>query len=272
MKKTALTIFVLFLFLVKTLPVQAQDFTAQKAFEDYQFQQTLYLTAEAEYEDAKAFYKKNPTLQLREEARKSTLSFLRIRDQLTATYLTALRMKLVETTGLSDEEKGGFFGKIDPEVAWYENHLANYQDADELATLFSKSDEVKARYNSTTRFVAYDVLFFISLSEQLGIKHDHQVVYADLKNFINDRIAEGRLRIDPFNRWLNDTDAVLIVLNQNEALARTKIATLYSRRNIAPNTTYNSSVQILTTTMKPISQLNNYLMELLKTIEGQMQQ
>ncbi len=250
--------------------VKAQEFTAKKAFEDYQFQQSLYLQAEQEYKDAKTFYKKNPTLQLREEARKKTIAMLKLRDQLIITHLTAIRMKLVESTGLGSDEKGAVFGKIDSEVVWYQTHKDSYQEGDELNTLFTKSDEVKTRYSATTRYIVFEALFGISLSEQVGFRNDHQLVYADLKNFINDQVAAGKLRIDPFNRWLNDTDSVLTVLSQNETQARKKISTLYSQ-NYAVVQTYNSSVQILQNSINPLRLLNNYLTELLVAIETQLQ-
>ncbi len=257
------------LYFVLSTSVHAQTFDAQKAFQDYQYQQTVYLQTQADYEDAKTFYQKNPTLQLREDARKKTLTFLKARDQLLATYLTAIRIQLTETHGLTANEKGGLFGKIDPEVAWYQNHVGNYQDGDELATLFSKSDESKNRYTLTTRFIVYDTLFNISFSQEIGIRQDHQAIYADLKSFINDQVAAGKLKIDPFNRWLNDTDAVLIVLTQNDDLARKKILPLYTQAG-TQNRAYNSAVQVLTTSLTPLAQLNNYLSELLASIESQM--
>ncbi len=263
-----ITISVITVFYLSVPILKAQTFDAKKAFEDYQFQQSLYLTTQAEYEDAKTFYKKNPTLQLREEARRKTLAMLKQRDQLMATYLTALRMQITETTGLTGDERNGIFGKLDPEVTWYQNHMASYQDGDELATLFAKSDESMNRYSNTTKLIVYESLFDITFSQEIGLRTDHQVVYANLKNFINDRVAEGKLTIDPFNRWLNDTDVVLASLSQNEAVARKKISNLYSA-NYATTQIYNASVQILANSINPLKQLNNYLTEMLVLIESQ---
>src|SRR6185369_840172 len=100
MKK--ITFFLFFYLLINLFTysvVKAQDFTAQKAFQDYQYQLSKYQTSSAEYADAKTFYKKNPTLQLQEEARKKTLTMLKDRDQLLIVYLTALRLQIKETTG-----------------------------------------------------------------------------------------------------------------------------------------------------------------------------
>lgn len=230
MKKTASIIFSLLILAGLFTPkVKAQEFSAAKAYEDYQFELTTFQNSYDEYQKAVGFYKKNPTLQLQEEARQKTLTMLRQRDQLLSTYLTALRMQVLETTGFKDDEKAAIYGKIDPEVAWYKTHKDSYTNGDELATLFGRSDEVKSRYQTLTKFIVYESLFDISLSQELGLRLDHQAVYSDLKNYINDQVANGTLTIDPFNRWLSAIDGVLQTLTQNETLARKKIQLLYTQ-------------------------------------------
>lgn len=248
--------------------VSAQDFTAAKAYKDYQYQQSNYLQAESNYNEAKTFYKKNPTLQLREEARKKTLELLINRDQLMVVYLTAIRIQLVETTGLTNDEKGSLFSNLDPEIAWYQNHINGYNGGDDLNTLFTKSDESKAHYQKSTKAIVYNSLFDITLSQEIGFKTDHQAIYSDLKNVINDQVSQGKIKIDPFNRWLSDTDSILQILAQNETLGKNKIPTFYSL-NYNLNSTYDSAVQIVRNSVSPLKQLNNYLTEMLIFIKSQ---
>lgn len=255
-------------FLVFENPAIAQEFSAQKAYQDYQYQLSSYLQANTEYEDAKTFYQNNSTLQLREEARKKTLALLKSRDQLMVVYLTALRIQIVESTGFTTDEKGSVYSQIDPEILWYQEHITNYQDGDDLSTLFTKSDESKTRYQSTTRPIIYNSLFDITLSQQIGMRIDNQSVYTGLKNFINDQVSLGKLKIDPFNRWLSDIDTVLSFLNQNETEAKTHIPIFYTR-SYSLNQTYTTGIQILTNSVKPITQLNNYLIEMLTYLESQ---
>lgn len=245
----------------------AQTLTSQKAFEDYQFQLSNYTQAYSDYNEAKGFYKNNPTLQLREEARKETLEMLKSRDLLMVVYLTAIRTQLAETKGLTTDEKATIFTKLDPEVTWYQSHIVTYGEGDELATLFTKSDECKNRYEKTTKFIILDTLFNISLSQEIGIRVEHEAVYADLKNYIDDQVNQGKLTPDPFNRWINDTNTVLSILNQNEAQSRKKIETLYTR-SYNPNAIYKSGVDVLNKSLAPMSQLNNYLSEMLTTISS----
>lgn len=273
MKRSALILFIVFVFLTSsvyflTSSIHAQDFTAVKAYQDYQYQQSNYLNAESEYEEAKIFYQNNPTLQLREEARKKTLSLLKNRDQLLIVYLTALRTQIAETTGFTTDEKLKIFENIDPEVVWYQNHVTSYKDGDELGALFSKSDECKDRYQAYTRYVIYNSLFDISLSQEIGLRVDHQKIYTDLTSFINNQVSAGKLEIDPFNRWFSDTDSVLQILSKNEESAKNKIPTFYAK-NHSLSGTYNVGIQILNNSVNPLNQLNNYITEMLTYLKTQ---
>ena len=252
-----------------TSQVHAQVFDAQKSYSDYQYQLSIYQQDYSDFQDAKTFYLSNPTLQLKEAARQKTLKMLKDRDQLMVVYLTAIRIHILGATGFDDNQKGAIFGKIDTEVAWYQSHILNYLDSDELVDLFNKSDESKSRYETNTTPIIDEGLFDIGLSQEIGIRLTHQQIYSDLKDYINNQVAAGKLKIDPFNRWLNDTDAVLRQLQVNETSAATKIQGLYGQ-NYGIASTYNDSIQILALSISPLSQLNSYLTEMLASIQNQM--
>lgn len=268
MKKTALTILSIATFLLVPNFAKAQAFTAQKAFADYQYQLSIYQQDNSDFQDAKTFYLSNSTLQLKEDLRQKTLKMLKDGDQLMAVYLTAIRLQIVETTGFNDSQKAAVYGKIDPEVAWYQNHITKYLSGDELVDLVTKSDESKSHYTTTTTPIIDEGLFDIGLSREIGLRLVHQQIYTDLKNYINDQVAAGKLKIDPFNRWLNDTDAVLTELQTNETSAATKIQSLYTQ-SYGSSTVYDDSTQILASSISPLSQLNSYLTEMLNTIQNQ---
>jgi hypothetical protein len=266
MKRFVLFVTALFLFILATDKVFAQDFTADKAYQDYQYQLTNYRQAYDDFQETRTFYKRNPTLQLREEARKKTLTMLKSRDQLMIVYLTAIRMQIVESTGFTNDDKATIYSKLDPEVSWYQTHVNSYQDGDDLNTLFTKSNESKDRYNSLSKAVIYNTLFDTTLSQEIGLRIDHQLIYSDLKNLLNDKVSRGEVKIDPFNRWLSDTDNILISLGQNEASAKTLIPNFYTLKyNLVG--TYNSGVDSLDTSVGPLGKLNNYLYEMLTLLK-----
>jgi len=260
-KKTALMVIVLStLYLVLSTTVRAQEFDFNKAFQDYQFSLTAYDQAYASFSDARDFYLKNQTLTLKEDARKKTLTMLKVRDQLYVVYLTTLRMKIVEIKGLTNDEKGAMFTKLDGEVAWYKSHSENYKDGDALEDLFNKSSESESRYKTDTLPIVYEALFTISLGEEVGLRQDHEAIYADLKS--------GITNPDPFSRWFNDIENVDKVLKANEDTARTQLQKMYSQ-NYSPASSYNTAIATLTSSLKPLSQFNQFLIEVTTAIQNQ---
>jgi len=240
--------------------IHAQTFDFNKAYQDYQFSLTAYDQAYTSFGDARDFYLKNQTLTLKEESRKKTLAMLRSRDQLYVVYLTALRMKIVEIKGLTGDEKGAMFTKIDSEVAWYKSHIENYKDADPLEDLFNKSSESESRYKTDTLPIIYEALFTISLGEEIGFRQDNEAIYTELKN--------GVTNPDPYSRWFNDIENVVKVLKANEETSKNQIQKMYSQ-NYSPKSAYNTALVTLTSSLKPLLQLNEFLIEVTTAIKNQ---
>jgi hypothetical protein len=269
MKKTALTISLLLaLLFVLGANVRAQTFDFNKAYQDYQFSLGTYQSAYSAYEASKDFYLTNQTLTLKEDVRKKTLLMLKERDQLTAVYLTMLRMKIVETKGISNDDKATVYGRIDPEVKWYQEHLKSYQDGDPLEDLFSKSKEVEGRYKATTLPIIYDSLFNISLGAEVGMQGDMSLIYSDLKGIVDARVTSGNLDMNPFNRWFTDIDALIQTLNKNNELAKTQIAKVYGQY-FSLLGAYNTSTGTLESSKTSLAQLNNFLIEVLTSLKNQ---
>lgn len=270
MKKTALihVILVLLASIAFVPRVVAQTFDFNKAYQDYQYALNVYQGAYADYQDSKDFYSKNPTLTLKEDARQKTLAMLKDRDRLLSVYLTMLRMKIVETSGLLPDDKNNIFGKIDPQVKWYQDHMGSYQDGDSLDTLFGKSDEAQNEYKNTTLPIIYESLFDISLGAEVGIENDMVSVYSNLKDIVNARVASGNLDINPFNRWFSDIDTTIQTLNQNNDLAKTQIAKIYGQY-YSISGSFGTSTDTLATSVKSLTQLNNFLTEVLTSLKNQ---
>ncbi len=250
----------------------AQMFDAAKAYQDYQYSLDVYNQANSTFEDAKNFYLTNKTLTLKEDARRKLLAMLKARDQLESVYLTAVRIKILETKGVSDGDKNDIFGKIDSEVAWYKDRLNNYNDNEPTESLFTKNDEVQDRYKNTTLPVVYFSLFTISLGQEVGIRQDHEIIYSDLKTIINNGVATGKLNMNPFNRWFTDIDSTIESLKQNESLAKTKAQQIFTGQNYSRNlnnSSYDSSVEVLDSSIVPLTQINNFLTEVLTSIKNQ---
>ena len=269
MKKAVLILSLFLISLFTPFTASAQTFDAAKAYSDYQYQLSIYQQDYSGFQDAKTFYLANPTLQLKEVARQKTIKMLKDRDNLMSVYLTALRIQILETKGFDDSQKNAVFGRIDSEVDWYKNHISVYLDSDQLVDLFNKSDESKSRYGTNTLPIIDESLFDIGQSQEIGLRLSHQEIYSNLKNFINEQVALGKLRIDPFNRWFNDIEAVTELLKKNESAGTVKIQTIYAN-DYGIGSTYDDAIETLISSVGPITQLNNYLTEMLASIQNQM--
>ena len=259
MRKSALLVASI-VFLFTATFIQAQEFNFNKAYQDYQFSLTAYDQAFSGYRASRDSYLKNPTLNLKEDARKNTLAMLKSRDQLYIVYLTVLRMKIVELKGLTGDEKGAMYTKIDSEVDRYKSHIESYGDGDSLDDLFNKSNESESRYKSHTSRIIYEALFTISLGEEVGLRQDHEAIYTELKSSITNP--------DPFSRWFNDIENIIKVLKLNEEEGKTQIQKIYSQ-SYSTSSSYATAIEALTASLKPLSQFNEFLIEVTTAINNQ---
>ena len=271
MQKSALVIiFVLStLYFVLSGNVQAQNLTFERANQDYQYSLSLYNQAYSDYRDARDFYLSNKTLALKEDARIKTLSMLRTRDQLLIVYLTNLRAKISETKGLSDADRGAIFGKIDTEVEWFTIHKTTYDNNDSLESLFTKSDEVKDRYKTSSSPILYESLFDISLGQEVGLRQDQETIYTTLRSTVEKDVASGTLNSNTFSRFFKDIDGVIADLKQNEDKAKTQIQLVYNNQYYTAVTGFNQATDTLTLSAKSLTQLNKFLTEVLASIKNQ---
>ncbi len=267
MKKITVFTSILLTFIFVT-NISAQSLTYERAYQDYQYNRTIYDQSFTEFQDAKNAYTANQTLRLKEEAKLKALNMLRNRDQLTVVYLTALRANLSEQPGLEGPVRDNIYTKIDQEVAWYSNHKTNYKDDDSIESLFAKSDEVKARYNSKTILIIDESLFDITLGQEKTLRQRHEQLYATLRGLIDQGVAAGKLTLNPFNHWLTDIDTTIATLKANEEKGLTQIQVIYSQ-SYSPESDFDTALQTLSQSVKPLSQFNQFLTEISAYIQNQ---
>lgn len=256
--------------MVLAQPVFSQNFTAQKAYQDYLYTLDQYNQSYSNYEQARSFYLKNPTLTLKEDARRATYSMLTSRDELIKTYLTALRIKTLETKGLEDGDKNTIFSKIDPEVTWYKDHKDSYKQTDSLEDLLSKSKETDSRYKNQTETIAYDSLFNISYGEIVDLRKNHEEIYVNLKSFIGQEANSNQADLSLFDRWFSDIDSSLNETKDIEGKAKDFEAKFYSENYRAPKNTFKSAIEVLSPAINSVKKTNNFLKELTTSIQGQI--
>ncbi len=157
-KKLVAILFLVFLiFPVGVVRAQDEEFDFARAYQDYVFTVDVYNSAHSEYLLAKAQYAQAGTLVSQTQAREATVKMLSSRDDVVTTYLTAVRMKMVEAEGVSSLTKNGLFTRLDAEIAWFRDHKDRLDSAGTLADLEADSKEASDRFVTSER-IAYETL------------------------------------------------------------------------------------------------------------------
>src|SRR4030042_2935830 len=97
---------------------------------------------------------------------------LELRDEAVKTYLTALRLKLAETTGVSSYEQNSLYLKLDSEVDWYATHREDLSSAGTLEDLLASSKKAQERYPQTEVFI-YHTLGTILAGKENQFRHQN---------------------------------------------------------------------------------------------------
>lgn len=274
LRKSVQVLVFTFVFLLAThyslSTVSSQDFNSEKAYQDYVFTRSQYDETYKKYEETKDSYLKNPTLSLKEEARIATINMLKVRDDLYRVYLTAIRTKISETKGLTNDEKGSLFTKLDSDVSYYQGHKLTYTGNETLDNVFKINTDVQNHYNSITLPFIYESLFMISYGQEVGIRQDHEKIYQGLSDFLNLKVAEQKLVIDPFNRWFLDISSTMDKLQKSEVGAKTYIQEMYTKKSTNVSSSYDKAVSILSQSIINLKKLNSFVTEFMTAIDNQV--
>lgn len=206
MKKYLLAVlfFVSFLSLTpgKTL---AQDFDYSRAYADYVYNLDLYRQAHSEYTLARSSYLQGQTLAQGEKTKEKTAAMLVARDEVVRTYLTAIRMKLKETSGVENSERELFFSLIDTEISWFEGHKDKISSAASLDDLVKDSNEARTRYEST-ELVIYKALTTISNGKINFFQSRMKTSLIDIKAKVTEVRQNGDKKTDAIERWILEVE------------------------------------------------------------------
>jgi hypothetical protein len=198
------------IFVLLTKASLAQDFTYSKAYADYTFKLSEYQKVHSEYELARDSYLQSKTLAARSQAEKKTRTMLMARDEVVRTYLTAIRLRLVEIGGVFSTEKEPLFAQLDAEVAWYANHQKEVGSASSLEDLFAESSEAKTRFESQTLNIVYESLATISKGKVKTDREGLQGIVDALDAKIVEIRANGDKDTSQIERWMLDTKSKLV--------------------------------------------------------------
>lgn len=240
----------------------AQDFTFKKSHDDYVFTQDTYNRDLFDYNLKKAAYQQNQTLSLKEELRLSLYKFIGARNELIKNYLTMIRMKTLELSGLNNSQKTLIYSKIDPEVAWYDSRKNSYSPNDRLEDLINKSKDEDLKYTNNTLSIIDLSLTYISLGEVKGSQQSHVVLYEKLKDESANLIKLGRADASLFDRWFTDINGEIDILSKIEDSTELKIQKIFGADDYERSSAYKNALNEIVPAKQELLKLNGFISEL----------
>lgn len=206
------------------------DFDYNRAYQDYVFVLDVYNSEHAEYLLAKAQYKQAGTLVSQTKAREETIDMLEARDDVVTTYMTAVRMKLLEAEGVTDLTKNGLFTRIDAEIAWFKDHKSRIASVGTLADLEEDSEEASKRFNELTQHIAYEALATMPFGKLSLMRESSNSALSAIRTKIDQIRQNGDKDTAIAERWALEVENKITRSLDKEIEAQAEIPKL------APNT------------------------------------
>lgn len=244
-------------------------FDFAKAYKDYVFMTDQYNKAHSEYLLARAQYFQAQTLASKTKARDATALMLKSRDNVVATYLTALRLRLSEGEGVDDTAKNGLFTRLDADIAWWRNHHDRINSAGSLEDLVVDSDAALKHF-PISEALAYEVLATIPGGKEFVLRNTLNELLSRTKTKLSQIRANGDLNTTNAERWVIETEQKLTRSLDKEIAVQKLIVSLATAEN-KPGTNksvvYNQAVLGLDESLQFLKEASGYLKEVIKQIK-----
>jgi len=206
-------VFLLSLFLIVYLflpPIsfsqdETPEFDFSRAYQDYLYTYSTYREAHDNYIVAREQYLNYKTLTAKTIAMEQTLDMLQKRDETIRTYLTALRMKMAETTGIADYKQNTIYLKLDSEVGWYIEHRDKLSSAATLEDLLVNSEEAEDRFGKS-QLLAYQALGVILEGKENDLINQMDEQIEALKEKTSEIREKGDKDTTTAERWLLEAE------------------------------------------------------------------
>lgn len=203
-------------------PVFAQDFDFNRSYSDYLHNFNLYREAHLAYVSAKSESLTYKTLESQTKALEKTRKMLELRDQVLSTYLTSLRMRLVETTKVENYEQSMRYVLLDNKVAFLKLNQEKLSSPATLEDLLGVSKEVE------DEFPKIEILSYQTL----------ETIISSSENDLRDRVSEQTTKEEEkvaqmraagedtatLERWLIEVRGKITLSSQKQQEAKNLLA------------------------------------------------
>jgi hypothetical protein len=265
--KIILPLFIFFsLFIFLSLPTKAQEFNFDRAQSDYLYNYNLYRQSYTEYIVAKEAYSKYKTLTSKTEALEKTRQMLKNQDEVIKTYLTSLRLKLAETSGISGYEQNVLYLKMDGEIVWFTKHQGEIQSAGSLEDLSESAKEGQNQYQKTEVLI-YQTLGAILASKEIGLREEINQKIKELKDKVGEIRIKGDKNTTLAERWLLEAENRLTRSQEKQFAAQQSLSKIkVNDKNKAGS--YNQAQFTMEESHQYLKDANSYLKEVLREIKS----
>lgn len=246
---------------------KAQEFDYQQSYSDYVFTKDNYFSTLSDFNKKKDSYLKNQTLSLKEEVRVSLYNLLLERNNTITTYLTAIRLRLLESKDLTPDERNTTISKISEEFKWFSNHRSDFSNENSLENLLNKSGEEDGRFLTETTSVINYSLINIGYGDIVSLESRHLQIYNSLKTEADEFVVLGRADSSLFERWFSDIEDEIKNLDTIENEILSGLEDLNSTESYVQKRGFKSSLEGLTPAKLSLLKINQYLFELENTID-----
>ena len=212
MKTAQLTLisFAATLFIIAAFPIaifgQEDELTFQKAYDDHIFTQSVYDQNHEEYLLARSQYLQAGTLAAQLKAQSETTEMLQARDDSMITFLTALRMRLFESVGISDINRDGLFIRIDTDIFWYIDHKSRISSAGNLNDLVRDSEEASEHFEQFTELLIFEVLSTVSSGKITVLRQTMTQNLSKIKSKTSEIRSNGDLSTVKMERGIGEAE------------------------------------------------------------------
>ncbi len=266
-KLLALVLASIFLLFPLRTSMAQEEFTYDKAYQDYVYMTDLYQKAHADYLLAKAQYAQAKTLSSQSKAQQATVNMLAARDDVVITYLRALRMRLTEETSVEEQAKNSLYGRIDADIAWFEDHKNTIPSAGTLEDLAKDSQEAADKFMFTQR-LAYETLSLIPYSQVKTAREAMTDILGDVKNKTQKIREKGDHDVALAERWIIEIENKLTRALNKEVEAQNLFFQIQAQSSQATGSTqYASTLTRLQEVNQYLREASSYLSEIVKLIK-----
>ncbi len=252
-----------FAFAQSPSPVPIEYATAYQSYID---KTGIYQNAYNNYLTARSAYEASQSLDAKDKAMTATLKMLQARDDVMAAYLTAIKVKIKITGGISDGDKSSLSSQLDTDVSWYNAHNTRLTSAGSLDDLVSDSNEAKDHYTQISQLLVYTSVIALGAGNNSYIRSELTNEISALTAKIDEIKANQDKDVSSIERSLVDIQNKLSRSEAKDNDAKNLITTIKAT-NTQKDSIFQEAEQNLLDSNSYLKEANDGLLQIITQIK-----